>query len=134
MKGFVSASEYERVCQERDGLLAQLQFVRGDNGAQVSEEVLLRAALGLCPGPARVLRRLYLARGRFVPLYALGEALPDWDRVDSNVAQVYVCRIRKVLGPAAVETIRTPEGPAYRLVASERVGSILRQQIVGFTQ
>ncbi len=60
-----------------------------------------------------VLEMLARSRGRFVSRARLEEGLYSWDaEVGSNTVEVYISRLRKRLGSAAIETLR---GVGYRL-------------------
>lgn len=117
MTGFVTMAEYQRVCDERDRLRDENDHYRNEERASVEIErvAAIRKATRLFPAPAAMLLRLYDARGRLISKERLEELVPPVrveERVDWKVVDVYMHRIRKVLGFDVIETIW---GNGYRL-------------------
>lgn len=70
--------------------------------------LLLVDAFGMPPGPTWLLSRLIAADGRLVPRASLLDAIPSSDRsVERTVkaVDVYMVKIRRVLGFDAIETV-----------------------------
>jgi len=88
--------------------IRDVEFDPKENLVRKRGEVVLLSAKEMA-----VLEALMSRAGRFVSKSRLQESLYDWeDEIESNTIEVYISRLRKVLGKEFIETLR---GVGYRV-------------------
>lgn len=112
-------------CAHCDDLEEELACLRRELGQMDDATAISRLseALHIAPAPAKMLNRLYGAKGRSVSHWVIIEMLsPEVDQ--SKLPHVYASRLRKVLGEGSVIN---GWGVGYRLspAAVDRVSEIL---------
>lgn len=112
------------VTEERDHYKRELGILRDSD-----DEALVGSRLGLTEREAAMLMILYARRGRVVTKEALLVAMYiGRDEPDMKIIDVFICRVRKKIGPACIDTvwtrgvILTPAGVA-RVEEAMTVGS-----------
>ena len=101
-------TDKERIAE----LEAEVAWLREELGRGPDEAETLSLRLGLTPQQARVLEVLYGSRGRCLSSEFITDALPRiWDTprkpILSKLIYVYICQIRKRIGPHFIETIQS---------------------------
>lgn len=93
----------------REELSAEVTRLRGELGLMREERIYtaLRKALRMTPVETRLLMALHNAGGAPMTAWDLEPMAPSQSRKPrgSNVMAVYVCRIRKAIGNAAIERV-----------------------------
>jgi len=97
-------------------LKEELEFERRESRlrAHTDAEAALQVRYKLPPLNARLLYLMYLRRGRPLAVESAMEAMypREIDRPEDKVISVLICRMRRVMGPEAIQTLH---GTGYRL-------------------
>jgi DNA-binding response OmpR family regulator len=134
MRGYVSAADYQRVCDERDALTDEVRRLRVELG-ELTDSVavdLLRNELRIDRAEAILVQALYAKRGAPMTRDAL-HRLASREGADPHCTVVRVCVVRRKLGAEFIRSVYRGSGGAasYALsrAAMERVAAVFRQEM-----